>query len=402
MRAERRNEAHRCGGARTGVIRPAKRLLAAVTLLSATAGCAPKAAPSAVPSTPARMAGIVTALSTALPLAQDQAAFGAAAHRDELRSSLAALATNASALELHGGDDTPGFRFFSRRLAEDATEISKRFQSGSTDEARFLLNQLVDDCAGCHARLPDPREHSVGAALTGRLADAPPLARARLFVATRQFEQALDAYEGLFAAKDVTPSALDFDGAIEDYLVIAVRVRSDFARADRALAALEQRGDAPSYLAQQLESWRSALKELAPYATASTLVEAREVLAKANATRRYPADRSALVHDLVASALLHRALARGLASPDETAEASYLVGLAELRNDPSRGLPQAEAYLEAAIRAAPNTDIARDAYGVLEEQTVLGWMGSAGLDMPNDVRDWLAELRSLAGLREAR
>jgi hypothetical protein len=205
-----------------------------------------------------------------------------------------------------------------------------------------------------------------------------------------------------FTAKDTSPSALDFDGEIEDFLVVALRVREDFARADRALAGLEARGDAPQYLAQLLASWRAALAELAPYESASTLVEAREVLAKAQARRRYPADRSALVHDLVASALLHRALARGLASPDETAEASYLLGVAELRNDPSRGLAQAEAYLEGAIRAAPNTDIARDAYGVLEEQTVLGWMGSAGLDVPQDVRDWLAELRALAGLRQAR
>ncbi len=394
-------EAARDAAADSAAVRRAARRFAPATaalwIVSTALACAPtEPPPTELPSTPARMAGIVSALEIALPYAQEGDAFSSPEARSELRSALSELADNASALELHGGDDTPGFRFFSRRLADDAAEISKRFRAGSTDEARFLLNGVVDDCAGCHVRLPDPREHGVGVPLTARLASATPRTRAKLLVATRQFDAALASYEALFATPTVSPSAFDFEGAIEDYLVVALRVRSDFARAERTLAALEARGDAPAYLAQLLTSWRAALAELAPLRDASTLVEARQVLASADSLRRFPADRSALVHDLVASALLHRALARGLASPDEAAEASYLLGLAELRNDPSRGLPQAEAYLEAAIRAAPGSDIAREAYAVLEEQTVLGWMGSGGFDMPTDVSEWLAELREIA------
>ncbi len=394
-------EAARGAETRSAAVRRVERRFATgsapFVVLGLALACAPPVPPPTdLPSTPARMAGIVSALEIALPYAQDQDAFASAEAREELRGALGELARNASALELHGGDDTPGFRFFSRRLADDAAEIAKRFRAGSADEARFLLNGVADDCAGCHVRLPDPREHGVGVPLTARLSSAPPLTRAKLLVATRQFDAALASYEALFAAPNISPSAFDFDGAIEDFLVVAIRVRSDFARADRTLAALEARGDAPAYLAQLLGSWRAALAELAPVRDASTLVEARKVLASADALRRYPADRSALVHDLVASALLHRALARGLANPDESAEASYLLGLAELRNDPSRGLPQAEAYLEAAIRAAPGSEIAGEAYAVLEEQTVLGWMGSGGFDMPADVRDWLAELREIA------
>jgi tetratricopeptide (TPR) repeat protein len=344
------------------------------------------------------MAGIVSALVVALPYAQDQGSFASPAARSEIRAALGDLARNASALELHGGDETPGFRFFSRRLAEDAAEISKRFRAGSIDESRFLLNELVNDCAGCHVRLPDPREHGIGVPLSERMAAARPETRAKLLVATRQFDAALDTYEALFASKDRSASSLDFEGDIEDALVIAIRVRSDFDRADRALETLAKRGDAPSYLAELLTSWREALVELRPYQDASTLIQAREVLEKGAVRRRYPADRSALVHDLVASALLHRALARGLGSPDETAEASFLLGLAELRNDPTRGLPQAEFYLESAIRSSPGGPFAREAYALLEEQTLLGWSGSGGADVPPDVLAWLRELRTLAGI----
>ncbi|HEU4429492.1 MAG TPA: hypothetical protein VFT98_12105 [Myxococcota bacterium] len=348
------------------------------------------------------MAEIVSALEVALPAAQSSDAFAARESRAELRAALGTLARNASALELHRAEDSPGFRFFSHRLADDAAEISKRFRAGSTDEARFLVNQLVDDCAGCHTRLPDPRERTLGVPLTASLERTEPRVRAKLLVATRQFDAALDSYEVLFASRESSPSELDFEGALEDYLTIALRVRGDLERAERTLAALQARTDAPPYLAQLIATWRAALAELAPFAPRATLVDARRVLARAAALRRYPADRSALVHDLIASGLLHRALARGFASPDEAAEASYLLGIAELRNDPARSLPQAEAYLEAAIRAQPGGDIAREAYALLEEQTLLGWMGSGGLELPSDVTEWLAELRALARADTAR
>ena len=407
-RGNARETGPRDGGTATHAeaIRPNTRRAAsaagAAAALVAMLSCAPLEVPDeSVPNTPARMAGIVSALETALPYAQEQAAFESPAARDELRNALRELRRNASALELHTGDGTPGFRFFSRRLTDDVNEISARFDRGSRDEARFLLNELANDCAGCHVRLPDPREHVVGAGLTARFENTPLRARAKLFVATRQFEAALSSYEALFAAPENAPSALDFGGELQEYLVVALRVRSDFARAERTLAAFAARPALPSYLAQLLATWRAALAELAPYAHASTLVEAREVLGRAEELRRFPADRSALVHDLVASALLHRALARGFASPDEAAEASYLLGVAELRNDPSRGLPQAEWYLESAVRSAPGSDLAREAYALLESQTLLGWSGSAGIELPDDVRAWLRELRALAGLEAA-
>ena len=91
--------------------------------------------------------------------------------------------------------------FFSRRLAEDAAEISARFDAGSRDEARFLLNELASDCAGCHVRLPDAREHTISAGLVAKLASAPAQTRARLLVATRQFDAALASYEASFASR---------------------------------------------------------------------------------------------------------------------------------------------------------------------------------------------------------
>lgn len=352
--------------------------------------------PSAAADVPARMAGIVSALEIALPYAQDQEAFSAPAARAEIARALAELRANAAALRAHGGEESPAFAFFSRRLAEDAAEVEERFAANSVDEARFLLQELSDDCVACHVRLPDARPHPVGATLARDFAGAEPLARVRLQLATRQFDAAVATYEEMFASEQHAPPTLDIDGALDGFLIVAIRVRGDLARAERGLAVLAARPSTPPYLAQLLATWRRALLDLAPYASSQALSDARNLLRLGDKLRRYPADRAALVHDFMASGVLHRALAAGGLTPLETARASYLLGTAELRSDPSRRIPQAEWYLESAIRSAPGSDIAQDAYALIEQQAFLDWSGSGGTEIPEDVRAHLRTLRALA------
>jgi hypothetical protein len=121
------------------------------------------------------------------------------------------------------------------------------------------------------------------------------------------------------------------------------------------------------------------------------------VLGAASQLRRFPADRAGLVHDLVASGLLHRAVSAAGKPTTDSAEAYYLLGVTELRIGSSQWLTEPEAYLEAAIRAAPGSPPARRAYVVLEESTLLGYTGSGGEgELPPEVASWLTELRGLA------
>jgi hypothetical protein len=371
----------------------------AAALAAVAFGCAAPSAPAPPPAAAdvtARMSGIVSALEVALPYAEDQETFASPTTRGEIAAALEQLRENASAIREHGGEDSPAFAFFSRRLVEDASDVEARFLAGSTDEARFLLQELSDDCVGCHVRLPDARPHPVGAPLAGGFADADPQTRVRLQMATRQFDAALGTYEAMFTSPEHPPAELDIEGALEGFLVVAIRVRGDLARAERGLAAVAARPSTPPYLAQLLATWRRALAELAPYATSQSLADAEKVLAQGDALRRFPADRAALVHDFVASGVLHRALAAGGLTPNDSARASYLLGIAELRSDPSRRVPQAEWYLENAIRSAPGSEIAQDAYALLEEQAFLSFSGSGGTEIPDDVIEHLRALRALA------
>ena len=79
----------------------------------------------------------------------------------------------------------------------------------------------------------------------------------------------------------------------------------------------------------------------------------------------------------------------------ETAEAYYLLGLAELRNDASLWLQQAEHYLETAIRMDPSSEPARLAFSLPEEEVRAQYGGSAGIQLPAEVERWLSELEGL-------
>jgi hypothetical protein len=175
-------------------------------------------------------------------------------------------------------------------------------------------------------------------------------------------------------------------------------VKEDLPRVRRQLETWRKRGDLPAYLVELVAAWEAALARwAAPTPPGREVARAKEVLADAQAVRRFPADRAGLVHDLVASGMLHRAVSAAGTPTASTSEAYYLLGVTELRIGASAWLTEPEAYLEAAIRAGPGSPPARRAYVVLEESTLLGYTGSGGEgELPPEVASWLAELRRLA------
>ncbi len=351
-------------------------------------------------ATRATMADLVAALQIALPLALDVSAFHAPENRAALEDAVDRLRRSAIALEGHGEARDAGFAGLSHRLARDAAEISARLHRGRDEEARFFLNKLVDHCVACHSRLPGPSVSGLGQTLyeSVDVSALEPPERVRLEIATRQFDRAMQEIETLLAQGSVHPAELDLGGLLESYLRVAIRVRGELTRAERALASWQEQTPLPAYLGELVDVWRLGLRDYAAMAeTGDELGLARVVSQDAESRRRFPADRRSLVHDLVASSLLHRALDGGALTAEETAEAYYLLGVAELHAANLYWMSASESYLEASIRSAPGSPIARDAYLLLEEATLTAYTGSSGEHLPREIGSWLQELRELAG-----
>lgn len=394
---------------------PRAALAAALALaLPTAAGATPPAepAPAATEGTAgdafprATMREILGVIAFALPRSLDPARFGATQEHEKTLAMLRVLARDADALQGHGAERGEGFRHLSAALARDAREVVRRYEDGRYDESGFLLQRLTENCLACHSRLYSDRDSPLGGQLVKEMqvAGLTLSERARLEAATRQFEPALATWEELFRSGDVTPAQIDLMGWIADYLTVAIRVKGDSARALETLRALAARSDVPDWLARDLAAWIKALEDLraggaGSAADGSRLARARALIAQAEKLREAPADHTGLVHDLVASSLLHRYTETQPHGGRDVAEAYYWLGVAESRIDRSYWLSQADLYLETAIRMAPSAPFAKDAFALLSERTVAGYTGSAGTYVPPDVQAKLDELKALVSAK---
>jgi hypothetical protein len=339
---------------------------------------------------------IADALHELLPLALSDARFGDPANQATIEGSLRTLSDGAAELERHGRAREAPFGHLSRSLASDSADALARFERGESPQARFVVQQLVEECVACHTRLPGPRSSELGELFSG--VDYQPLSleeRARLQIAMRQFDAALQSYELLFSQGSLG-SGVALEGMLTDYLVVCVRVREDLARPQGPLETLSLRPEVPRYLARDLRSWVQALAELERRPRlGSPLEQARALHAEAQERSRFPVDRTGLIHELLASSILNRFVSEQRSPSPELAEAYFLLGVTETRIHRSWWLSEAELYLETAIHMAPDSEFADAAYALLEQETLAGWSGSGGLNVPQDVQSRLDELRAL-------
>lgn len=374
--------------------------LAAVVLAgSAVGGWAGEggASPAGDAETRAAMGRILEALRVALPLAADPERFAAPASRPALDDALETLSRGGTALAAHASGGELGFERLGRYFGDRVATIARRHRAGEVEESHFLLWMLAESCMDCHERLP-----SADSRIGGRLIDTTALRglrsedRVRFEVASRQFRRALDTYESMFRDPALSPTRLDLGGHLADYVLVAVRVVDDPARARRGLGMLEMRGDVSRYLRAQLAAWSAALGRLEKRPAVVDLVaDAKALLADASRRSRYPADRHSVVEAIAASARLNRYVTAHPAPSPATAEAYYHLARAESRIQRSFGASLVDFYLESAIEIAPRSAVGRDAYDFLEQQTIATWEGSAGTPLPPDVRARLDRLRLL-------
>ena len=360
------------------------------------------AAAPATQTTREIMGEVFGALQTALPPSLDDDRFADPERREEIAGALATLARHAERLEDHGARSEEGFASLARALSRDANEVETRFAEGYFDEARFLLHGIVETCATCHARLPDPQDTALSTRFLEeeRIAALPLPERATVAMATRQFEAALAAQEAMLGSEEFDASSLELMGLLEDYLEVCVRVKGDFDRPARTLTAFSQREDLRPQLRKLLERWVADLHELA--GAVEGLEAARKLVQQAESAAKGGEPRAETVRYITASGALHRLVDAQPASDTRTlAEAYYWLGVIESRVGRTFWLSQTEPYLEASIRLDPGGPLAEEAYGLLDEYVTLGYTGSGGENVPPDVARWLDGLyRMIDAARE--
>jgi hypothetical protein len=98
--------------------------------------------------------------------------------------------------------------------------------------------------------------------------------------------------------------------------------------------------------------------------------------------------------------MVYRYLEQKRPQGTELARAFYLLGQTEAFTRRSFELPDTEYYLEQAIRLAPHPARAQRVRSV-EGEVVLGYTGSAGEQLPEEIQDLLRELAELSRVDSA-
>jgi tetratricopeptide (TPR) repeat protein len=344
------------------------------------------------------MRAIFQALTTVFPLSLNGDTFQEPANRQQIQDALRALAQSATKLTGHGASITPSFNFLQRSLSQDAQDAADLFENGHYEQARFVFQQLIDNCFLCHSQLPSSQSFGLGQHFLEQLEmnHLSPHEQVRIAVAARQFDTALTACEALFQSEETPAVQIDLMAFWEDYLRIVIRVHRDFPRAIKALEAFQKRPDVPRYLSQHLTTWVETLKALQQDKSGGNeLDHAQRLIQQGQQRNRFLADRQGLIYFAVASSDLHRYVSSDSKSPSQLAEAYYLLGVADSYIPRSSWISETEFFLEQAIRLAPKSPVAKNAYSFLEEYMMMGLMGVDHPNGPSNLYPQLDELRRL-------
>lgn len=342
---------------------------------------------------------IYAALKSVLPFSLEPNGFARSGNQRQIDQSLKVLAQEAKWVRKHGKMEDEGFMMISESLASDATNAYNHFEHRRYPESQFLIRHITENCVSCHSRLPSDKDAAPSRNfMTDINLDKVPLEqKAMLLVATRQFDEGLNTYEQLFKDPKFYASQTVTLNPFLDYLTVSLRVKTDMERPRKVIEGVIKEQRLPSIIRHDMEGWAQALKDLqkSDIKGKDDLEKARFVMERGKQLMDYPTDRAGVVHYLYASSLLNQFLASKPTDKLKVAEAYYLLGSTELLVGRSYWLSQADRFLEASIRTAPQLPTARKAYALLEENITLGYTGSSGTRIPADVAAKLKELSDL-------
>lgn len=365
----------------------------------ATAKSESSTSPHQSPNTKATMQQIGSLLATIYPYSLDSQALYDQKNTHVIASSLENLKNLTQGLKEHLAHDDD-FSFIADSLAKDVSQAATWYKRGNPMEAGFVISYLVENCFACHTKLPASHTPSL-----------PPIKisdeifakfslenKAKFYVATRQFDQAVKTYEQLLNQTNAQTLENFSRGYFIDYFKLNLNVLQDPDHLIKFIEKLLAKKDHSYFLQETLKQWSSDLEDIKinKILSSPSVAAAQNQIRLAKAVTKYGTDQTGIIRLITSSSILHQLLRNPKRGDASKAEILYLLGYVENLLYHSFWLTEARYFLEAAIRKLPHSPLAARAYQLLEEQTILGYSGSSGTHIPEDMQVWLDQLKKLA------
>lgn len=320
---------------------------------------------------------------------------------------LAQLSHGLKMKETLAAHPDPAVRIFADDFDSYVNEAYVTYKAGHRDYAKQVISSVTQACVNCHSRtdagvrfgdLPNSK-------LTQELKGVD---LATYLSATRQFDSALKQYQDIVASQEILKKNVwEWQEALNQGLALAIKVKKD---PSVALGFVEQAlklNDVPFYVKQNAKEWKVAIlqwqddwKKKRPTSDTELFDGAKQLIARAKNIQQHSMDHAGDVDYLLASALLYELLEK---SPQykKLPEVLFMTGVSLEAVSPRAFDHLPRVFYEECIRKSPHSSIAQSCYTAYEQQVYFAFSGSAGLDLPLDVKAKLNQLKKLATQTES-
>lgn len=285
----------------------------------------------------------------------------------------------------------PGFDENVKSVADLLDDSSRRFNEGKTSYAWWRLRKLPSDCFTCHATYKVENRYSNAGVIDQSL---DPLNRARFLLATRQFNEAQDAFVSVLKNSDYR---LNFNEALRSLVLITTRINRNPKEGAEQLREIVRTTTLPDEDKREALQWADELHAWSKERSQpnlSAVLRAEQLIERGSKVS--PDARQNDVALLRGTAILHQQLEEGKIPRELRPRALYLLGFAYTKLPLFFSESWAEMYLERCITEFPGSAVAKKAYTAYREQIFDEYTGTAGTDIPAEMKLHLEELHDKA------
>jgi hypothetical protein len=288
-------------------------------------------------------------------------------------------------------------------IKQNISESNKAFREGNKDYAHWRLSEITHQCLDCHTRLPETfRSTFQEKKLTlnpAKFDSKFDLGMAQLIV--RDYPAAEKSFMSVIEESMKTKNYMDTDEAFKNLLLIRTKIHPDFKKMLQVTGQYSHNKDLPMDIQEELSSWEKRLKEVEKIKILQGALKEDKDVKTLISTFLEPAKEkddvfldNYDVYLLTSSGLLSRYLFTH-PQTELAPEISYWLGWTEKVLKRDEYFNSGDLFFKQCIRRYPKSPVAEKCFKELKESTEFEFSGSAGENIPADVKRELAELEGL-------
>ncbi len=276
-----------------------------------------------------------------------------------------------------------------RGLKDDLDRAESLYENGFSASGQNILKSTVGFCYQCHTRTNFGAENTlkIPDGIFTKISD--PVQRSKAYVATRQFEKALaELKKSLMNTSAGNVNTFEHEKVLKTYLSIAIKSDRPVTNSINTLSEYVAKYQPPFYLAENIKSWVSSLKDWDRVKGKS----ASYINLSKKPSALYDAD---YVDTLIQAQFYHDQIMRGTT---KLSDMYYQLGKIYEKYPEFNYWDISKTYYAACINESPKTSIAKTCYADLERAIHVDYSGSGGIFIPSSELLRLKIYKAKAGL----